>query len=92
MLCGTVSSIEGSRLICGLRFTAKIEDFDPDILTFVAINSEADALPNVANRQYWSPEALAKLQPEIERLEKWAHDFARVSCHRIIERFGEPAS
>jgi hypothetical protein len=37
---------------------------------------------------HWAPEALANLQPEIERLEKWARDFGEPSCQRIIDRFG----
>jgi len=92
MLCGTLSFIEGARLICELRWIAKLDDFDPDILPFVGIYSETDALPIGDVRQHWAPEALAKLQPEIDRLEKWAQDFARVSCCRLIDRFGASAN
>jgi hypothetical protein len=34
-----------------------------------------------------APEALAKLQPEIERTEAWARELASPVCRSIIERF-----
>jgi len=45
MLAGTLSFIEGAREINRLRHYAELPDFDPDVLPFVAIDSETDALP-----------------------------------------------
>jgi hypothetical protein len=87
MLSGALSFIEGARLINRLRWTAKLADFDPDILPFVGIDSETDALPIGNVRQHWAPEALAKLQPEIERAEEWAQNFGRSKCQQLIDRF-----
>jgi hypothetical protein len=88
MLSGAMSFIEGARLINRLRWAAELAEFDPDILPFIGIDSETDALPLGEVRKHWAPEALAKLQPEIERLEKWARDFGRLNCQNLIDRFG----
>jgi hypothetical protein len=87
MLAGTPSFIEGARRINGLRVKAQLLDFDPDIAPFIAIDSETDALPLGSVRKLWKPEALKKLQPEIERLERWAGQHGRLSCQKLIERF-----
>jgi hypothetical protein len=88
MLSGSLSFIEGGRLITRLSWSADLPEFDPDIVPFRAIDSETDALPMRDVRQYWAPEALAKLQPEIERAEEWARDTGRPSCQKLIDRFG----
>ena len=88
MLAGTLSFIEGSREISRLRWSAKVPDFDPDFVPFVAIDSETDALPFGEVRKLWAPEALARLQPEIERREAWAAEDGRPACERLINRFG----
>ena len=88
MLNGALSFIEGARLICSLRGRAEVADFDPDIVVFVAIESETDTLPIGDARQHWAPEALAKLQPEINSAEKWAQEIGRAECRRLVDRFG----
>jgi hypothetical protein len=86
MLDGTLSFIEGARLINQLRWKAGLPDFDPDILPFVGIESETDALPIGDVRKLWAPDALEKLQPKIEQAEKWAHHFGYPSCQKLIDR------
>lgn len=86
MLDGTLSFIEGARLIGHLRWEAGFPDFDPDILPFVAIDSETDALPIGDVRKLWAPDALQKLQPEIEQSEKWARDIGYPYCQKLIDR------
>ena len=88
MLSGALSFIEGARLICRLRRCAELADFDPDIVAFIAIESETDTLPIGDARQHWAPEALEKLQPEIDSAEKWAQEIGRAECQRLIDRFG----
>jgi hypothetical protein len=88
MLSGALSFIEGARLINQLRWAAKLGEFDLDILPFVAIDCETDALPFGHVRQHWAPDALAKLQPEIERSEQWAREFGQPYCQKLIDRFG----
>jgi hypothetical protein len=87
MLGGHMSFIEGARWICALRFEAKLPDFDPDITPFVAIASETDTLPLGEARQLWAPDALAKLQPEIDKAEHWARNVGYSPCQKLIARF-----
>jgi hypothetical protein len=87
MLAGNQTFIEGARLIFQLSFSAQLEQ-DPDILPFVGIASETDALPIGQERKLWNADALAKLQPEIDRLENWARDFGTPHCESLVGRFG----
>ncbi len=87
MMAGTVSFIVGARSICQFGYEAGIHD-DPDILPFVGIDSETDALPLDSElRRLWSPVALEKLQPEIDRKEEWARQFGTPYCERLVIRF-----
>ena len=87
MLAGTLSFIEGAREIVRLRAYAKLPDLDPDLLPFIAIDSETDALPMGEVRKFWSAEALYKTQPEIERREAWAAEHGRGACLKLLNRF-----
>jgi hypothetical protein len=87
MLAGSLSYIMGARQISQLRFDAGIED-DPNVLPFVGVDSETDALPLAAEiRKLWSSEALEKLQHEIDRAEKRARDKLEPHCQLLIDRF-----
>ena len=89
ILAGSTSAIMGARQINALRFGAEIEN-DPDITPFVAVDSETDALPvDPKIRKLWSPEALERLQGEIDRAETWAAGILAQRCKRLISRFGE---
>jgi hypothetical protein len=87
ILSGTISFVEGARQITALRTQAKLDDFDPDIIPFVVIDSETDALPLGQVRALWASDALAKLQPEIDAAEKWARDTGIKYCLSLVERF-----
>ena len=87
MLKGATSFIEGSRELSQLHFIAGLED-DPDLIAFVGIDSETDALPMGELRKMWNADALAKLQPEIDRAEAWARKFGHSHCERLAKRFG----
>lgn len=87
MLAGTISFIVGARRISRFGYEAGIHD-DPDILPFIGIDSETDALPlDPEIRRHWSPVALEKLQPEIDRAEEWAKQFGTPYCERLVTRF-----
>jgi hypothetical protein len=90
MLNGEVSFLDGALMIPASS-TLEIDEFDVDFIPFIAINSESDRLPLGEVRRHWQPEALAKLQPEIDSTEKWAREIASQHCQRIIERFGPVA-
>lgn len=87
MLSGATSFIEGARQIRRLGYQIGLRD-DADIVVFVAIDSETDALPFGALRRMWNAEALAKLQPEIDRAEVWAREVGLEACERLARRFG----
>ena len=87
MLEGSLSFIEGTRRIAALRWPTKLDQFDPDILPFVAADSETDTLPLGKTRELWSPEALKGLEPEFEQKEQWTRESCQEACIRLIERF-----
>jgi hypothetical protein len=88
MLRGEISFIEGARRISARRLSAELCD-DPDIEAFVLIDSETESIPiGDAARRLWAPEALAKLEPDIERSQKWASEVGRQKCLNLVNRFG----
>lgn len=89
ILKGEISYLEGARKIFSLKHVADL-DLDPDIIPFIAIYSDTDALPLGEVRRYWQPEALDRLQPEIERKEEWAQEYGRVACENLVKRFADP--
>jgi hypothetical protein len=89
VLTGEFSYLEAARKIFSLKHVADL-DFDPDVIRFTAIYSNTDALPLGEVRKYWQPQALEKLQPEIERMEQWAQEYGRSACENLAARFGDP--
>jgi hypothetical protein len=91
MLTGKLSFIEGARLICSLRLQSGLPHDDPDLLTFVLIESKTDALPLGTVRDLRASSALEELRPKIERSEKWAEETGRSACQNLVDRaFGRP--
>jgi hypothetical protein len=88
MLAGALSFLEGARSIVALYRDAGLAHLDKDIVPFVVVDSETDALPLGAQRLNWQPEALAKLQPEIDRWEAFARRDLLEACKTLIDRFG----
>ena len=91
MLNGKFSFIMGPRKLVSLRERAKLAQFDPDIVPFVAIDSETDALPVGEVRKFWSTGALAKSESKAEAAERWARDVGAKPCQNLIDRF-KPAA
>src|SRR6185437_7265815 len=85
MVDGSLSYVEGARRISAVRFEADMEN-DPDVLPFVGIDSETDALPFGSVREHWKPAALMALQPQIESAQIWAEEFGRQHCLNLIGR------
>ena len=88
ILSGDVPMLEGCHALAGLRWQVELDDRDPDFFTFAMISSEIDHLPVGSVRQHWAPDALNRLQPEIESAIAWATPQAIPACKSIIERFG----
>lgn len=87
MLAGKLSYLEGSRKIVSAGTTARIDERDVDLLAFVGIVSETDALPFGEMRKHWQAAALDALQPEIDQKEAWAREFGEGHCKSLVERF-----
>jgi hypothetical protein len=87
MLAGQLSFIEGSRVIHSKIFIGRLET-DPDVLVFIGIFSETDALPLGEERINWANDALERLQRDIDRLEEWVRSLATASCENLIRRLG----
>jgi hypothetical protein len=90
MVNGELSFIEGARQINDRRGIAELRD-DLDMKVFILIDSETESIPiGSAARLIWAPEALARLEPEIAKKERWARDIAWKECRRLIDRFKDP--
>jgi hypothetical protein len=87
ILVGDISPIEGARAIVRSAHMDDLE-WDEDVIPFVAIDSETDALPFGEVRALWKPESLEKLQPAIDSAEAWAREIAIPHCLKLVERFG----
>jgi hypothetical protein len=87
MLAGRLSYIEGARKIVAARWVARLDEGDPDLLPFVGIDSETEALPFGEMRAHWQPSALQALQSEMDRLEAWAQHFGESYCRNLVTRF-----
>jgi hypothetical protein len=64
-----------------------LDEFDPDLLTFIAIDSETDDLPLGDVRQYWAPDALEKKDAEIARFEARFRAKALTAAANLVARF-----
>jgi hypothetical protein len=87
MLTGKLSYIEGARKIVAAKWEARLDESDPDLLPFVGIKSETDALPFGELRVHWQPAALKALQPKIDEAEAWARRFGEPYCRNLVARF-----
>jgi hypothetical protein len=88
ILSGEVPVLEGCHSLAALRWEIEVDEQDPDFLAFAIISSEIDALPIGAVRIHWAPEALARLEPEIQSAIAWATPQALPACKSVVRRFG----
>ena len=79
--------IEGTRLLSAASREVTNNQFDPDFLLFVAVDSETDALPIGKERQYWADYALVEKDKEIKRAEEFYREQIIAGCKVLIERF-----
>lgn len=89
MLDGRLTFLEGTIMICSLRFDLGIQERDPDIIVFVGIDSQTDYLPPDHTHHLWDSNALKRLQPEFEREEAWAREYGTPACENLIRRFSQ---
>jgi len=95
VLAGRLSPVIGAvELNFNLRADLDVSADDEDFKTFMLIDSECDGMPIGPVRQYWSPEALAQKEPDVQRAERWAMKIGRQAFQSIVARFtgaDEPA-
>jgi hypothetical protein len=83
---GRLSIIESARALSKLTHWSGPND-DPDLTTFVAIDSETDILPVREVRKYWATHALEREDVEIAKAEDLYRSTAIESARRLVERF-----
>ena len=88
ILDGRISIIAGARQIrrfCGGH--AGLDERDPDLTTFIGIDSETDDLPIGDVRHYWAPDALAQKDLDIARCEAIYREAALEAASHLVARF-----
>ncbi len=88
MVEGEIDLLEGCRAIVRLRGSlSDPEQSDPDLLVFVAVESEVDDMPFGLARQHWAPEALVeKDRQKAEYLGAARQDILR-ACRVLITKW-----
>jgi hypothetical protein len=89
VLRGELDFVTGARLLVDLRGSVGVPSDDPDLLTFIGIDSETDALPIGPVRERWAPEALAEKADAIDRAQRWAREYGEDAFRNLISRFGQ---
>jgi hypothetical protein len=89
ILAGQVDVLDGSAKIVSLRDELDLDRDDDDLMAFVVVDSETDALPVGTEALSWSQAALARKQPELKRARSWAFDVVRQPCQNLVARFGD---
>ncbi len=84
MLAGQVSYIEGARIVNGWSHTSGYDRLSEPLVTFVAIESETDAVPIGEVRERWAADAVAKHLAGWERSEAWAKQYGEPACHEVL--------
>src|SRR5664279_2506097 len=79
ILTGNVDVLEAAHEIAHLRWEIEAPDNDAALDLFVGIESETDALPIGEERQHWSSEALARLEPDLQRARAWAQEISKAA-------------
>jgi hypothetical protein len=90
MLEGKLPFLEGAYKLYGLSHkVGGVNLDDPDFLLFSAVSDQTDHLPFDEQRPLWQPEALKRLEPEINENENWARSVAWAACKNLIARFDD---
>jgi len=88
ILAGDMPLLDGCHLLDQLGADVGVPDNDPDFRAFSLIQSETEALPLSQARDLWAPDALTKLEPEIQSATTWAQPIALPACKSVVARFG----
>jgi hypothetical protein len=86
VLSGETGIIAGSRLLWRIGDELNNQR-DPDLIIFIAVNSETGHLPVDKERENWSEEALKSKDVEIAEYEAHYRQKVMDGCRRILERY-----
>jgi hypothetical protein len=87
MLVGKLSYIEGARKIVAAGTAARLEERDVDLLPFVGIVSETDALPFGEMRKHWQAAALDAPSAGDRREGRLGPRIGERHCQSLVEHF-----
>ncbi len=87
VLAGQIGIIEGARKLAYLRWKVTDDEFDPDFIPFVAVDSETDALPIGEERARWTSNALAEKDREIKHAEDFYREKILAACRVLLTRY-----
>jgi hypothetical protein len=81
-LAGQVGPIETARSLASFQDIDK--HLDEILVTFVAVDSETDALPLGEVRKLWNAEALRRKDIEIAEAESWCREMVSRACRDLV--------
>jgi hypothetical protein len=88
LLAGRIGVIEAARQINAFRGDrVGLDGFDPDFVTFLAIDSETDDLPVRESRGHWVADALVRKDLELARCEELYRAQALEAASHLVARF-----
>jgi hypothetical protein len=88
MLAQQVDLLAGAREIASLsRGLPEPDVSDPDVLTFVAVDSELDDIPMGSARSMWAADALAEKDRQRDEYLGRAKETIEQACRGVIARF-----
>jgi hypothetical protein len=90
LLDGRIGVIDAARQINAFRGDrVALDEFDPDFVTFLAIDSETDDLPVGDVRRHWAADALAQKDLEIARSDELYRSQALEAASHLVARFAQ---
>lgn len=88
LLAAEMGIIDAARQINAFRGDrVGLDEFDPDFVTFLAIDGQTDHLPLGESRSHWAADALAQKDIEIARCEELYRGQAVEAASRLVARF-----
>jgi hypothetical protein len=83
----SIDFLAGVRDLKNLKYEVSDDDFDPDFMLFVAIDTETDHIPVGKLRDSCSVSWLEKCDNEIEKVKEFYHKQLVKACEKLISRF-----
>ena len=90
LLAGRIGVVDAARQIDAFRGDrVGLDEFDPDFVTFLAIDSETDDLPLGETRRHWAADALAQKDREIARCDELYRAQALEAASHLVARLAD---